>query len=69
MCQVTQDHYKSLCHHKLTCKTIFFVHDSWKDKKIRLNPCNYLWNQHVANLKIGDIMQPIAESKGFVQGF
>ena len=43
------------------------MHDSWKDKKIRLNPCNYLWNQHVANQKIGDSMQPIGENKGFEQ--
>ena len=41
------------------------MHDSWKGTKIRSNSCNYLWNQHVANHKIGDNMQPIGENKGF----
>ena len=41
------------------------MHDPRKDKKIRSNPCKYLWNQHVANQKIGDNMQPIGENKGF----
>ena len=41
------------------------MHDSWKDKKIRLNPFIHLWNQHAANQKIGDSTQPIGENKGF----
>ena len=41
------------------------MHDSQKDEEIRSNPCNYLWNQHAANQKIGDNIQPIGENKGF----
>ena len=41
------------------------MHDSRKDKEIRLNPFIYLWNQHAANQKIWDNMQPIGENKGF----
>ena len=52
-----------MCHQKPRCKMV--VHDSRKDKEIRLNSFIYLWNQHVANQKIGDIMQPISENKGF----
>ena len=65
MCRVTQDQHKSLCHHKQRCKKI--MHDSWKDKEIRSNPCYYLWSQHVSNQKIGDNIQPIGENKGFEQ--
>ena len=65
MWQVTQDHHKSLCHQKLRCEIV--MHDSQKDKKIRSNPFISLWNQHVANQKIGDSMQPIGEKKGFEQ--
>ena len=43
------------------------MHDSQKDKEIRLNPWIYLWNQHTTNQKIGDNMQPIGENKGFEQ--
>ena len=43
------------------------MHDSRKDKEIISNPCNYLWNKHAANQKIGDNMQPIGENKGFEQ--
>ena len=43
------------------------MHDSQKYKEIRLNPFNYLWNQHAANQKIGENMQPIGEEKGFEQ--
>ena len=63
MCRVTQNQHKSLCHHKPRCKMV--MHDSRKDKEIRLNPFIYLWNQHVANQKIGDNMQPIGKNKGF----
>ena len=63
MCRATQDQHKSLCHHKLRCKTV--MHDSRKDKDIRSNPFNCLWNHHAANQKIGDSMQPIGENKGF----
>ena len=41
------------------------MHESKKDKKIRSNPFIYLWNQHVANQKIGDNMQLIGENKGY----
>ena len=41
------------------------MHESRKDKEIRSNPCNFLWNQHATNHKIGDSMQPIGENKGF----
>ena len=63
MCWATQDQHKSLCHHKLRCKMV--MHDSQKDDKVRSNPFIYLWNQHAANQKIGDSMQPIGEIKGF----
>ena len=63
MFQVTQDQHKSLFHHKLRYKMV--MHDSRKDREIRLNPCNYLWNQHASNQKIGDSMQPIGGNKGF----
>ena len=63
MCQVTQDQHKSLCHHKPRCKMV--MHDSQKDKRIRSNPFICLWDQHVANQKIGDNIQTIGENKGF----
>ena len=63
MCWATQDQHKSLCHQKPRCKRI--MHDSQKNKEIRSNPYNYIWNQYVANQKIRDNMQPIGGKKGF----